>query len=347
MSAQIQHPLPMPSRAVMARLWKGWLPAAVRLEADVPRVLWLQAGEHYEEAPFYRHAVEALMRREPRITRNRTSLGTVNLVGDVLDALKPSGFIFHMSRCGSTLVQNALRCLDGSIVPGEPEPLCTLLTPYSPSVWPGEREDWEARRDALLRSMVRIFGQRRRPGDRRYFVKFTSRNSVQIDVIRRLWPDVPWLFVYRNPVDVMVSNLSRPPGWMRMPADWKTLHFGWSGEQLADMTPEEYCARVVGSFCSAAARSADGRAFLLNYEDIDLPRIRAVMEAFGVRPTRAEQARAEESLRVYSKDPSGQRAFTGDTALKRRVAGPAVERAAERWALPAFSALDRHPRRLR
>lgn len=347
MSAQIVHPMPMPSRAVLAELWKGWLPAAVRLQAEAPRVLWLQAGEHYEEAPFYRHAVDALMRREPRITRNRTALDTVNLVGDVVESLQPSGFIFHMSRCGSTLVQNALRCLDGSIVPGEPEPLCTLLTPYSSEVWPGGRRGWEAQRDALIRSMVRIFGQRRGPRDRRYFVKFTSRNSVQLDVIRRLWPDVPWLFVYRNPVDVMVSNLSRPPGWMRMPADWKRLHFGWSEKALAAMTPEEYCARVVGTFCETAARSADGKAHLLNYEDIDLDRVTTVMGAFGIQPTRAERARIEKSLRVYSKDPSGQRPFTADTALKRRVAGPAVERAAERWAMKAYDTLNRHRRRVR
>lgn len=347
MNGPLVHDMPLPDRAIMAGLWKGWFPTALCLEDEASRFEWVHAGDDFQDAPFYHHAIEALLKSQPRHTRNRTSFEATHQVAAAVEALKPSGFIFHMSRCGSTLVSNALRCLEGTIVPAEPQPICSLLTPYSPGLWPGPRASWEAQRDALLRSMVHIFGQRRQAGDRRYFLKFTSWNSVQVDIIRRLWPDVPWLFVYRHPVEVMVSNLSRPPGWMRMAPDRVERLFGWKAEEVSGMSLEEYCARVLGRFCESVLASADAKAHLINYEDLDLEGLTAALGAFGVQPDRSERARIEKSMGTYSKDSKYKRPFRSDSELKRRGASAAVKQHARRWAWAPYTALNRHERRLR
>jgi len=41
------------------------------------------------------------------------------------------------------------------------------------------------------------------------FFKFQSRNSLSIHVARRAFPDVPWIFVHRDPVQVMMSHLGQ------------------------------------------------------------------------------------------------------------------------------------------
>lgn len=333
----------------MEALWKGWIPAKVWLDEEPCGIEWINESGRYQEGPFYDESIAALMQRHPRIARNVTTPGTVHRVAEAIEGLAPSGFIFHMSRCGSTLVQNALRCLDGTIVPGEPEVLSALLLASAPGdSLRGEAAARQAERDALLRSLVKVFGRRRTAKDRRFFIKFASLETIRLDVVRRLWPDVPWLFIYRDPVDVVVSNMARPSGWMDRPTPAEVKrYFGWGPRAVDAMTREEYCARVVSRYCEVAAGSADRKAHLLNYEDIDLERLVAVMEAFGIQPSRAERARVEKSLRVYSKDPRGERPFVPDTALKRRIAGPAVQQAVEDWALPSYKALNRHRRRLR
>ena len=42
-------------------------------------------------------------------------------------ALEPSGFVFHLSRCGSTLIANALQTAPGALVLSEPEILAEVL----------------------------------------------------------------------------------------------------------------------------------------------------------------------------------------------------------------------------
>lgn len=343
MQAPLLHRLPPPPRSAMAALWQGWLPTTIRLSGPSPQVEWLHSAGRHVEAPFYRLSVLELLRQNPGNTRNRTTLEMVHHVAEALDSVPPTGFIFHMSRCGSTLVSNALQCLEDTFVASEPQPICELLSPVSQG-WTRAPRGWAARRSALLRSMVHVFGQRRQGKDHRYFIKFTSTNALQLDLVRRLWPEVPWLFVYRNPVDVVVSNLARLPSWMQLSPEQAAFLFGWPLDSVPGLSPEAYCARAVGQYCEAAVRNANARAHFLNYEDLDPERLLAVLGEFGVQPSDAEKARISKSMKQYSKDP--RRTFQEDSQLKRRIAGPAVERAVKQWSLQAFDALNRHRRRL-
>src|SRR5205823_6164768 len=68
---------------------------------------------------------------------------------------------------------------------------------------------------ATLREAVLALGGR--PGGP-YFVKFSSWNVLYFPLVRAAFPGVPWVFVYRHPVDVMVANLAKPGSWMRAQA---------------------------------------------------------------------------------------------------------------------------------
>src|SRR6185369_5327085 len=118
--------------------------------------------------------------------------------------IAPQGFIFHMSRCGSTLVSRMLGSLPRSIVLSEAGPIDSVLRAgfRAPSLAEAEHVSW-------LRGMVSALGQRRAPDDNRLFIKFDSWSIVYLGLIERAFPEVPWLFVYRDPVEVMVSQMLR------------------------------------------------------------------------------------------------------------------------------------------
>ena len=74
--------------------------------------------------PFFHDSVQAAM-REPM-----TALSCREMPLDVAETLEPvgpAGFIYHISRCGSTLVAQMLNTLPGALVMSEPGPLDEVI----------------------------------------------------------------------------------------------------------------------------------------------------------------------------------------------------------------------------
>src|SRR6266542_3419017 len=81
--------------------------------------------------------------------------------------LSPSGFIFHMSRCGSTLISQMLAALPQNIVISEAGPIDSLLRTnfHDPSFADDRRPIWFA-------WVVSALGQRRSGQEQHFFIKF-------------------------------------------------------------------------------------------------------------------------------------------------------------------------------
>jgi len=104
--------------------------------------------------------------------------------------MMPAGFIFHMSRCGSTLISQMLAALPQTVVISEASPIDWLARTTRVS---------EPVRSQWLRWMVSALGQRRSGTENRYFIKFDSPTVMALPFIRRVFPSVPWVFAFRNP----------------------------------------------------------------------------------------------------------------------------------------------------
>jgi len=319
----------------------GWVPAElVEAGEGLRAVEWLDmTGERLSE-PFFSQTA-ARVRRE-RAPGGRTLTGVEELLRSegAAAGLAPSGFIFHTSRCGSTLVANALKALGGSTVVAEAPVVDSVLSLFFGDEEGGPRDLF---RLALLRSAVRALGQRLRGDERRYFVKFTNWGVVHRRQLARLWPEVPWVFLYRDPVEVIVSNLGADAGWVRVeenPGEAAMLN-GARPEEAAAMSREEHCARVVGRCCAAAAGALDRRALLVNYEGLGPETLVEIVRFFGIEPTAAEAAEIRRVSGLYSKDPGFERAFAADSDAKRATATDAVREAAARWAAGPYELLER------
>jgi hypothetical protein len=115
------------------------------------------------------------------------------------------GFIFHMSRCGSTLAAQMIAAVPGNVVVSEPEVVNAIMDHV--------RDDTisvELTRNVLLAYVQ----QKHKSKPQKYFIKFSSGlrvyNATATDymsIILRAFPKTPWIFVYRDPREVLVSNL--------------------------------------------------------------------------------------------------------------------------------------------
>jgi hypothetical protein len=108
---------------------------------------------------------------------------------------------------------------------------------------------------------------RRETARRRLFLKLDCWHSRDLPLFRRAFPDTPWVFLYREPVEVMVSQ-TRRRGVQMSPSLVPPATFGLD---LPDGVPnDDYCARVLAAVCEAAAQHYPARrtAGWSNYREL-------------------------------------------------------------------------------
>src|ERR1041384_334996 len=107
---------------------KGWLPVDAVVVDGRPGLWWMEMSGIDLTAPFFHQTVERA-RRENRAERF-TEFDVLLQLEKQLDSVEPTGFIFHSSRCGSTLVANACRAVSNSLVLSEASAIDKVITRF-------------------------------------------------------------------------------------------------------------------------------------------------------------------------------------------------------------------------
>ena len=312
----------------------GWMPVDAVVVNGRPGLLWMpMAGVSFTE-PFFQQTVNRVRAEEPKRPERFTEFDALLQIDKVLLRVEPAGFIFHSSRCGSTLLANACRALNESTVLSEAAPIDKLIARFISDANDPIKETLYS---VFLRAVVNALGQR----DMRVFIKFAACSVSQLERIRRIWPRTPWVFLYRDPVETIVSNVSNPPTWL-LDEDHRVLAhiMRASTAEVAEMSLEERCARSIGSFFSTAHTLANDNSLLLNYNQLSLSVISGILNFFNARPSAAELERIASGARAYSKEASTASEFVPDADAKQKLATPLVRELAERWAIVPYRLLE-------
>jgi hypothetical protein len=314
---------------------KGWLPIDIDVRANRQRVEWLYFGDSPLTEPLFSQSVARLKAMTPSPPSWITS---VNALSAITPEVPPRGFIFHMSRCGSTLVSNSMRAIAGTAVVAEPEVFGPLLMTRA-------REDHQANtcvwKDSLLRGAVAAFGQRRVGDETGLVVKFSSWQIRWLGTFRQLWPDVPFVVMVRDPLEVVVSCLRKPPGWMKFKNNSEVagILFNWNREQLLDMSDECFCARVIAEYIKSATGHVGPLCKVFNYSDLTVASLLDLASFFGINARKADEARIATHFMSYSKDADGKKTFTDDRKEKQLAASDLIRCEVKKWADKCFREL--------
>jgi hypothetical protein len=170
-------------------------------------------------------------------------------------SMSPTGFIFHESRVGSTLVANALMAMDPAShrVYSESDPINSALNACQDTTSSTCDMDIHVQ---LFRDVVYLMGRTSSPKEKHMFFKVSSIGSKRIDVMQAAFPSLPWIFVYRDPVQTMMSHMDPAKlkhirggvpqavclrAKRRPPQDLVALA-SQSGANVNELTNEEFCA---------------------------------------------------------------------------------------------------------
>lgn len=310
----------------------GWLPIRIYWGEGQPIVDWCQPAKARFIDPFFDQTIEDCM-SDPfnLLFRQQTPIEALDQRSQVAPGINPTGFIFHMSRSGSTLISQLLASLPRNIVISEAPPIDATLRAQQKvaAVTDEQRINW-------LRWLLSALSQPR-IGEQRFFVKFDAWHILELPLIRRAFPNVPWLFVYRDPVEVLVSQLDHR-GAHTIPGVLAPSSFDISPDQAWTIEPEEYCARVLAALCQAGLQHHSNGGLLINYKQ--LPEIvwTAISEFFGIDFSAAEIAAMNETTRRHAKNPA--LVFQNDSSDKRRKATEKILAVANTWLNPLYERLE-------
>lgn len=129
-----------------------WLPARILLSREGAHTVQWRNTEGVRCTHSFYSGTMTTVAAGPRCT---TALKELELLAERLPAGNPDGFIFHLSRCGSTLVSQMLAALPRYKVLSEPAPLDNILWPEEAAARPEDNRCAE-----LLERLVRVLGRR-------------------------------------------------------------------------------------------------------------------------------------------------------------------------------------------
>lgn len=235
----------------------------------------------------------------------------------------PDGFIFHMSRCGSTLVAQMLARLPYAAVISEAPPVDSVVQfpDLLPSLAPSLHLD-------CLRAVIVALGRRRKDGP--LIFKLDSWHTLALPLFRRAFPTVPWLFLYRNPVEVLVSQ-ERRRGLQTVPGAILAL------DRLVPNAGADFGARVLREICAAALDNHEGGLFV-DYAELPEAVHRSILPHFRI----AADAEAREAMQeVTSADVKmPHMPFSSDTERKQREATPEIRDLADKHLAGVYRSLQ-------
>jgi hypothetical protein len=289
-----------------------WTP--IRVSNDGSDIVdWCRTDGIDFSDPFFDQSVLTALRDPFRLLFRRTT-PLLDLATSARAGLEPSGFIFHLSRCGSTLVSRLLAALPSVLVMSEPGPLDAAMRPA-----PGAPRLDEATRAGVLRGMVAALGQPGSSDHRHYVVKLDAWALLWLPLIRAAFPDTPWALVYRDPLEILVSQ-SKGIGYHMIPGALTPDELGIDATGVtSETTLEAYGAAVLGRLLECAvAGMGDGPALLVDYRELPDAITTRVAPWFGIDIDDSETDRLMTLAGLDAKNEW--LPFEPDTGAKRNAA---------------------------
>jgi len=310
----------------------GWLPTrTVQSQDGTPAFDWVWFGPHRHSRPFFE---EDVRRAEAMpfnwLFRVRTGLQALISGYGSEPEVPLKGLIFHMSRCGSTLLSQMYASVPDSLVSSEPEPLGGVIQ------WIRLAKVDQESAITVMRAIVAALGRDSGTGAKYHLIKAEAWNAHSIALFRNAFPSVNWVFLYRNSIEVLVSLLRQPAIHTvenLMPREMVELN------DEEPRSREEFAALVVAKIGkSIITHQHLGGGLVIAYPDIIDAATTSIPAHFGLTlDADAIQLMAEASKRD-SKEPY--QGFNSDISSKQAATTMAIEAAAAQWMRPVENELD-------
>jgi hypothetical protein len=287
-------------------LLNGWIPyRLLKGGTGALQFRWLYVGDHAFTEPFFEESVAACLSLPQNVPGSFpvTSAETLLRVAARAEALPVTGIIYHISRCGSTLLSQLLACDVRNIVLSE-VPLLDEVLRMPP--------DRDHSTEELFRAVLKLLSRKRSGQEQHVFIKTDSWHVLFHAQLHAWFPEAPSFLLYRAPREVGASQ-AKQPAMHSVPGVIEPSLFGLADEETMHMTREAYLDHVLTCYFRAYQEMLQSQkaVYALSYHDGPMTMIDVIDETCGLRTGAAVREAMYKRAGFHSKSPGEN--FSGDT----------------------------------
>lgn len=286
-----------------------WLP--YRYHAKTRSIYWCVPAGHATE-PFQD---ETISRYRQTILLNqfitpKTSLSSLDIQAKAVQSITPAGFIFHLSRCGSTLISGCLSELDTTCVLSESPVLTDILL---------DRELGKTAQQQYLQQLIDLQSSVF-PSRPHVVIKWNAWDIFRWDLIRAIYPQVPCIFLVRNPVEILASHQRSAGRHMSGDPAVAGLYSVFTAQELDGDILDKRIAVLRGLLLAMSEKSADPHVRVIDYQQLNEMQLVQIGVFFGCGLNAPELLKIQERMACHSKTPG--QVFTDDRIKKQNCFTP-------------------------
>ena len=234
----------------------------------------------------------------------------------------PAGFLFNPPRCGSTLLANILGAPAEHLMIKQSRTVNVLLR----ETLLGPDEAGRAAAETLIAHLLPLYANCDVSVRRRLFFKPSSWAINLVQPLRRLFPNTPGIFLYRDPHDAVASMLASPPVHppyvfpSTVPPEIRNRFFPSLATAPTIASAVSYYAHIWRSAVEAALAAPAGSLQFVEYAALvaDPQRVvAAIFDQCSIPHEPAAILAACSVLHTYSKDRDGRAVFDPSGAHHR------------------------------
>jgi hypothetical protein len=283
----------------------NWIPVNLIEKDNKLYFEWIYLGDIKYAEPFFDETIAKCKSHD----YNSKQFKVISTVDNLIDwskdliSVELKALVFHVSRCGSTMLSQSLATSSENIMISEAPIIDQIL-----------RSDLFAvdKKSILIKSVIKLLGQKRFSEQKNLIIKLDAWHIFKADYLRSLFPEIPFALLYRNPEEVLKSH-QKLMGMHMVPNLLPSDIFGISNKEINERSYQQYGALVLEKYFEGFLDfyEKDQNVIILNYNN----GMKAVVEKFTsliyVDYSSDELEKMYDRLKKHSKNETT--AFFGDS----------------------------------
>jgi len=269
----------------------NWIPYKLSFDEGSPRCEWLYTGEEDFKEPFFSDTISRCRQMTYRGHKSISSIDILPQWSNEIESVPPSAFIFHVSRCGSTLASQLLAQDRTNIVLSE--------VPFFDALLRSEKNiPVQLLKDAIaLYAPVKNYRKR-------LFIKTDSWHIFFYKQIRELYPQTPFIFLYRRP-DEVIRSQQKQRGMHAVPGIIEPALLGFGENEVQQMHLDDYIGSVLEKYFQAFLQilEKDALAIPVNYNEGAIAMVEKIANIGGAPIDSREMEKIKDRAMYHAKYP--------------------------------------------
>lgn len=280
---------------------RHWIPYKLLSTDEQLTLRWLYLADQPINSPFFGDTQQRCL-SHPYNSQSKAVVSSLDGLIDMaqtVPSVAPSAFIFHVSRCGSTLLSQLLSLNERHIMLSE-VPLLDSLLRLTDTI----RQSSAHQQEQAFQAALRLLSHKRTGLETHVFIKTDSWHVLGYDTLRRLYPTTPFILLYRSP-DAVLRSQQKQRGIQAVPGLISPEFMGFSPDQLTSMDLDSYMTKVLERYFEAflAIAERDANYLLLNYQADGMAMMQELIRFLNLPVTKEDYAAMAQRCSYHGKYP--------------------------------------------